>query len=298
MQGYRTRQRPVRPRARRGCIWQILIVGLSLFACMLGLCSMLTLGYFLFPPQPLDILILGLDSREGEGFATRTDSIMLLGVNPRGLQASLLSIPRDLFINVPGYGEQRINTVNVLGELEAEGRGPQLLAESVALSFGVEIDRYARLDFDAFVELIDAIGGVTIDVENLIVDDTFPTADYGTISVRFEPGRQHMDGATALIYARTRHGDDDFARAARQQQVLSAVADKLANPLYWPGALSVLLSNTDTNLTLLDMPAIAPALLLSGLDRRVIDREAILGGENGAVPNYDLLRPWIDERFN
>lgn len=277
--------------------------GCALFAALLlpvFLCGVCALGYLVFPPAPLDVLILGLDARPGEGSLARTDSILLLGVNPLRLQSSLLSIPRDLFLDVPGYGLQRINTINVLGEMEAQGRGVPLVRESIAANFGVNVDRYALLNFDGFVELIDAVGGVTIDVERAIADDFYPTEDGGTIQVRFDPGVQHMDGARALIYARTRHSDDDYARAGRQQQVIEAVALRLRNPANWPAAVAFFNRSVTTDLNLLDMIALAPPIILNAgrFERLVIDRSYITGRDGVAVPNYAALAPWLDERFD
>jgi len=257
--------------------------------------------YVLFPPPPANILLLGLDARPGEGYATRTDAIMLLGVQPRRLRVSALSIPRDLFINVPGYGSQRVNTVNVLGELEQPGNGGEFVGTGIANSFGVAQPHYVRLNFDAFVQLVDAVGGVRVNVPRLIVDNSYPTGDYGTRSVRFEPGVQHLDGEMALAYARTRHTDDDYGRAERQQQVVRALMRKLANPLNWGSVALVASQNMDTNMNPLQMALYAPPIIVSGgtgtLDRMVIDREYIVGGTNGAVPDYEKLRPWIEPRF-
>lgn len=261
--------------------------------------------YFIVPPKPLDIVILGVDAREGEGWYTRTDSIMLLNITPRRLDVTLLSIPRDVFIRVPGYGEQRINTINVLGEQEARDTGgPALVKASLQESFGIEVDHYVRLDFDAFIELIDAVGGVTIDVPKRIVDYEFPTRDGGTMQIEFEPGRQKMDGERALQYARTRHQDDDYQRAARQQQVVDALVRKLANPLQvfnWPRIAYVLQSHTDTDLSVWNMLEVGPALLLgwSGRESRVLDRDDLIGMAAGYwVPDYDAILPWIEERFD
>ena len=286
------------PRRLRRLNWWVVLLFAALtpvFLCGSGL-----LLYLIFPPAHTDILILGVDSREGEGWYTRADSIMLVGINPAHLRVSMLSIPRDLFIEVPGYGLQRINTVNVLGESEGEGGGPILTARSIEQSFGVRPERYIRLDFNGFVDLIDAVGGVTIDVERGIVDDFYPTADGGTTTVRFDPGTQHMDGQRALIYARTRHADDDYFRAGRQQQVVSAVLARLINPAYWPAATSALNRNIDTDLSLWDMLALAPPVLANRgrFEQLVIDREYITGTGNGlAVPDYAKLAPWIAERF-
>lgn len=277
--------------------------GCALFFALLVpvfLCGLCALVYLVFPPAPLDVLILGLDARPGEGNLARTDSILLMGINPSRLQSSLLSIPRDLFLDVPGYGLQRINTINVLGEMEGEGRGVPLVRESIAANFGVNVDRYALLNFEGFVELIDAVGGVMIDVERAITDDFYPTEDGGTIRVRFDPGLQHMDGERALIYARTRHADDDYARAGRQQQVIEAVALRLRNPANWPAAVAFLNRSVKTDLNLLDLVAIAPSIVLNAgrFERLVIDRSYITSRNGVAVPNYAALSPWIDEHYD
>jgi LCP family protein required for cell wall assembly len=92
---------------------------------------------------------------------------------------------------------------------------------------GIRADYTAQVNFDGFVGLIDALGGITIDVPAPLVDDAYPTPDYGIMRVEFQPGLQRMDGATALIYARTRHADSDFGRSQRQQQVMQAIAAEI-----------------------------------------------------------------------
>lgn len=279
-----------------GCGLLLLIFALPVFCCGAGM-----LVYILFPPAPFDVLLMGVDARPGEGLLTRADSILLLGIQPQRLKASLLSIPRDLFIQVPDYGLQRINTINALGEQEAVGRGPELLSDSIAASFGIQPDRYVRMDFDTFVALIDAVGGVTIEVQQTIVDDAYPTTDGGTMRVRFEPGSQHMDGERALIYSRTRHGDDDYQRADRQQQVISAVSQRLLNPLVWPAVAEVINQHVDTNLLLIDAVQIAPVLLVNAgrFDRLVIDRDYITADSEGlAIPDYGSIAAWTQERFD
>ncbi len=279
--------------------WRIVI--LFVFLTPVLLCSCSLLFYVVFPQPQTNILVLGVDSREGEGWLTRADSIMLVGINPQRLRVSLMSVPRDLSIDVPDYGLQRINTVNMLGEMEEDGRGPILTAIGIQESFGIHTDRYVRLDFNGFIDLIDAVGGVTIDVEYAIVDDFYPTQDYGTITVRFDVGVEHMNGERALQYARTRHSDDDYRRAGRQQQVVSAVAGKLINPLYWPSVTAVLNRNLDTDLTLFDMLRLAPPVLLSAgsFEQLVIDRGYITATAEGvAVPDYSSITPWLEGRFN
>lgn len=288
--------------ARQGCrtYWRWIIF--VLFVTPILCCGLALLTYLVFSPPHTDILILGVDGRNGEGFTSRTDSIMLLGVNPAKLYVSMLSFPRDLFIEVRGYGSQRINTINLLGEQQQAGSGPSLVSQSIQGTFGISIERYVRLDFQGFVKLIDAVGGVTIDVERTIVDELYPDESTGGVmSVRFDSGVQQMDGERALIYARTRQADDDYHRAARQQQVLSALLRRLVNPARWPAALQVINESLDTDLTLWDMLMLSPPVLLNAgrYDQLVLNREYILGTAEGhAVPNMELLAPWLEPRFD
>lgn len=284
-----------------GCRRNVAIILALVIFMPVFLCGLTLVFYLVFPPPQTDILVMGLDSREGEGWLARADSIMLVGINPALLRVSLLSIPRDLSVDTPGYGMQRINTVNMLGEMEQAGRGAALLAEAVEQNFGISIERTVRLDFHGFVELIDAVGGITIDVERAIVDNLYPTADGGVTSIRFESGVQHMDGERALIYARTRHADDDYRRTERQQQVVSALLGRLANPVYWPAALSVLNRSVDTNLTVWDMLRLAPPVILNRgqFEQLVIDRDKITATAGGtAVPDYSQITPWLEGRFD
>lgn len=295
-----TRRPPQRLKSRTCCMFGCLLPMAAFFVCSVVFFA----AYFLFPPEQTDIVIMGIDARPGEGYLTRTDSMMLMNINPSGLQVSLLSIPRDVFIRVPDYGEQRINTINLLGEQEAEGYGPELVKASFQESFGVEVEQYVRIDFNSFVELIDAVGGVTIDVPKQIIDYDYPTSDYGTITVQFDPGKQHMDGERALQYARTRHQDDDYQRAGRQQQVVDALFKKLMDPrqiVNWPAVIKAVQSNMDTDMSTWDMIRFGPALVLGWTNKaqRVLERGDLIPGQGEyAVPDYDQLRPWIEEHFD
>jgi LCP family protein required for cell wall assembly len=282
-----------RRHAGRRPLWKRFAIGL---AAVVGLMTAVTLVL-----PPLDLLVLGVDARPGEGYVTRTDSIMMLSVQPRRARLNLLSLPRDLFINVPGYNaSQRINTINLLGEMDELGSGPDLLADSIEGSFGIGPDRYVRMNFNAFVQMVDAVGGLRINVPKAIVDYQYPTENYGTMTVRFEPGWQRMNGETALIYARTRHADDDYGRAERQQQVVTALARKLANPLNWIPAGVAVSRNVDTNMNPIEMGLYAPAVMVGSLNmnRLVVNRDYILPGAQGAVPDYEKLGPWLDGRFD
>jgi LCP family protein required for cell wall assembly len=279
----------------------VFLIIFGLFIVPVFVCGLSLVVYLLFPPPHLDILVMGLDSRAGQGMVSRADSIMMVGVDPALLRVSVLSIPRDLHIEVGNYDLQPINSINMLGEMEQAGSGPALLSASIAQSFGVRPERYVRLDFTGFVELVDAVGGLMIYVDRVIVDDAYPAAEGGVISVRFESGLQYMDGEHALIYVRTRHSDDDYRRAERQQQVVAALAGRLANPLNWPRVWSVLAQRMDTDLTVWDMATLAPPVLLNAgrFEQLVINRDYIFGTAGGyAVPDYARLAPWLQGRFD
>ncbi|MFQ3565620.1 MAG: LCP family protein [Aggregatilineales bacterium] len=291
---------PPRPQraARRPC--GCFPAALLIFFAPIFVCGLSLVAYLLLPPPSLSVMVLGLDARPNEGFMARADTIMLISVQPRVQRVSLLSIPRDLFFEVPGYGYQRINAVHMLGEVEGEGRGPALVAQAIERGFGFSPDRYVRLNFETFVELIDAVGGITVNIERPIVDPLYPTPDGGTTVLRFEAGLQILDGERALAYARTRNADDDYARAGRQQQVLLALSRRLLNPATWPAALSVFSRSLDTDLTLLDAAALPTIALNAGrFERLVIDRSLITANARGqAVPNYAALADWVNERFD
>ena len=127
----------------------------------------------------------------------------------------------------PGHGQERINAAFELG-------GSQTAKQTTSNVLGQRVDRYALIGLQGVRDVVDAVGGVDITVAQAIHDDAYPTDDYGIQTVDIPAGRQHMDGDTALKYARTRHQDSDFGRIARQQQVLSAVRTALFNPLNWP----------------------------------------------------------------
>lgn len=187
------------------------------------------------PTQPtvnipaINVLLLGTDARPGESDISNTDTMILLSFDPQNQTMGLLSLPRDLWVPIPGFGyETRINTAFPLGETYGyTGGGPQLAKDTVSSFIGQPVQYYARVNFQGFVDLVDMIGGVDVDVPFTIYDDKYPTEDYGVTTFYLEAGRQHLDGETALKYVRTRNVDDDYGRAERQQQVIRAVADKV-----------------------------------------------------------------------
>jgi LCP family protein required for cell wall assembly len=140
--------------------------------------------------------------------------------------ASMVSIPRDGFVVIPGHGNERVNAAYTFGELDRRGDGPALAERTVEQIFGVHVDRYALVDIHSMEQVIDTLGGVWIDNPYRLVDTEYPTDDYRIMKIDIPAGRQLMDGVTAVEYARTRHPDSDYGRQSRQQQVLLAIRDR------------------------------------------------------------------------
>ena len=250
-------QEPKAPRGRRRWArWALLaLVGLLLLALVWGV-----LGYLSFSRGVDDAnaklprraesrltddpgslfsdaqttLVIGTDggSAPGREDDRRSDSLLLIRTEPSRHRITYLSIPRDLRVDIPGYGSAKINAANQLG-------GPALTIATVRALTGLRIDHVVVFDFDGFRELIDALGGVEIDVPRRIQSNKFdcpykPARCATWEGWRFAKGEQHMDGRRALVYARVRTNqlnaaDNDVTRGGRQQAVADAVGDKIAS---------------------------------------------------------------------
>lgn len=184
--------------------------------------------------EPTTTLVIGTDGGRAAGRedAARSDSLLLLRTDPKRNRLSYLSIPRDLRVEIPGHGTQKVNAASQLG-------GPALAIETVRALTGIPIDHVVVVDFDGFRELIDAIGGIEVDVPKPILSNRFdcphpPARCRDWDGWRFAKGRQHMDGRRALVYARIRTNrldpsDTDLSRTTRQQAVAEAVGGELAS---------------------------------------------------------------------
>ncbi|GJM40209.1 MAG: hypothetical protein DHS20C20_04910 [Ardenticatenaceae bacterium] len=262
----------------------------------------------------VSILLMGIDQRCDEEGATHTDSMMVLTIDPVSLSAAVLSLPRDLWVEIPDFGVDRINQANYLGEIyEYPGGGQALAVQTVETLLGVPIDYYVAVNFDAFVEVVDLIGGINVDVPEAISDPSYPDRCYGYDPFSIEAGEQYLDGETALKYARTRAtfgGDVD--RAARQQAVILAVRQQVFDlnnltqlisqaPLLWQTSQE----NVRTNITLDE--AIQLALLAQDIPRDSI-RTAVLNfdyvynettpdGRQVLVPVRENIRQLRDQLF-
>ena len=172
--------------------------------------------------EPFYVLLLGTDGRPGET-NYRSDSIILARVDPTEKQATLISIPRDTKVTFKG-STMKINAIHSYDE--SDGGGPKGMVEAVNKLCGVEISHYAEVSFDGMQQLIDAIGGIDINATDGVDDPEH-------LDITIQPGQQHMDGATALTYARARYqyADGDYTRMRHQRQVLGAMANKVLNDL-------------------------------------------------------------------
>lgn len=184
--------------------------------------------------EPTTLLVIGTDGGRapGRGDANRSDSMLLVRLDPETNRIAYLSIPRDLQVEIPGYGTSKINAANQIG-------GPALTLATVKQLTGLPIDHVVVVDFDGFKELIDAIGGIEVNVPKPILSNKFdcpykPARCAEWDGWRFEKGLQHMDGRRALVYSRIRTNqldpsDSDITRGNRQQIVADAVGDEIAS---------------------------------------------------------------------
>ncbi len=178
----------------------------------------------------MNILLLGIGGAGHDG-SLLTDSIIFASVDLKEKRVGMVSIPRDLAWRRADGAYEKINAVHAWEEQADPGRGAIRTAEKFSETFGVHIDHVVRIDFRGFVALVDALGGIDVNVERSFTDAEYPAPDDLWQTVSFKKGPQRMDGRAALIYARSRHGNNgeggDFARARRQQIVLMAIRDRL-----------------------------------------------------------------------
>lgn len=272
---------------------------------------------FVIEGEPWDdnritVLIMGIDRRPGEPFISRTDTMMLLSLNQETGDASLLSIPRDLYVVLPGRGRDRINTAMVYGSTGNDpAAGAALAMQTIEYNLGVPVDHYFMVDFNGFIRAVDTLGGITVDVPYDINDPTYPDMNYGYDPLYIPAGTHHFDGQTALKYARTRHQDSDFYRAERQQQVLMAIRSQIMDlgveqmlqqvpTLYQQFKDSV---RTDLSLQqLLQLANMARSIESEDIDRAVLDYNYVVGyrtagGASVLVLMNERAAPLIQELF-
>lgn len=263
----------------------------------------------------INILLIGVGG-EGHDGAYLADTIILVRFKPSTKQVALISFPRDLAVNLPGHGWRKLNNANAYG-------GPELMKKVLGEIINEKIPYYVMVDFNGFANIINDLGGVDVYVEKSFTDTEFPAAENKYQTVSFQKGMQHMDGETALIYARSRHGNNgegsDFARSARQQKILMALKDKTTsiNTLLNPTKLITLYNNLakyiETNIkpaTLIRLAQLAQGTRQSNIKTHIIANgpngllKATIG-ENGAyllipkegIGNYTSIRKLVSSVF-
>lgn len=165
------------------------------------------------PGKPANILLIGSDTRPSEGDPGRSDSLILVRMDPKHDFISMLSFPRDLYVPIPGLGQDKINA--------AYSQGPAKTIETVRDLTGEDVNGYVIVDFTGFAKLVDAVGGVYLDIDRRYYNKNVGTAATNYADIDLQPGYQKLNGADALSYVRYRHTDSDYDRIARQQQFLS-----------------------------------------------------------------------------
>lgn len=263
----------------------------------------------------INILLIGSDQRGG-GSYFRTDTLIIASIRPRDQVVSLISIPRDLFVYIPGWTMQRVNTAYLHGEMSKyPGGGAALLKDTIRYNLGIRIDNLAIVDFNGFVKIIDVLDGVDVPL-------ACPYTDWRAINpkgnlenpnnwrlYKVSPGIVHMDGEFALWYARSRMRSNDFDRGRRQQEVLRAIYDKALKLGVLPRIPEMYQQVSDivkTDIDLNDVLALAPMALNLDAPRirsYYISSKYVKGwwtpqGASVLLPKRDKLEPMLQEAMS
>lgn len=269
----------------------------------------------------VNILLLGVGDADHAG-STLSDTMIVASVDPETKQVAMLSLPRDLYVPIPGYNYDKINSAHSYGELKKAGEGPNLAKQTVGNVLDVPIHYYVRVDFTGFRKAIDTLGGVSVEVPNALSDSEYPCDKDQRLACGFSiaSGTQKMNGAIALKYARCRKGNcgNDFGRAARQQQILLAMREKaltlstLSDPAKLASLIDTVGAHVRTDLApdeLTRLSAILRDVKETDVVNKVIDSEeqklvhsANINGASVVVPdigntNYSSLRDFAHTLF-
>jgi len=261
----------------------------------------------MLPPDTVTILLLGSDRREGQSH-WRTDTIILVSVDTRGHMAGLLSIPRDLWVYIPGRGNERFNTADLWGEMgKYPGGGPALIKKTIEYNLGLPVHYYVRVDLQGFVKIIDTLGGVTVDVD-CPLSDRFPDPDSptGFTDLDLSPGIYHLDGKAALYYSRSRLSTSDYDRSRRQQKVIRGVWEQALRLDILPKIPELWQTLGDTFQTDLSLEQVLTLAYLGtqmepqNIHGHFIDRTAVTGwvtpqGAQVLLPNHEKIRQVVDQ---
>jgi LCP family protein required for cell wall assembly len=261
----------------------------------------------LLPNRRFNVLLLGSDNDlKFSPNAVLTQAMILVSIDPTGPDVAMISIPRDFWVPIAGYGYQKIDVAYEVG-------GIALARSTVERLFGIKIDYYAWVGLNGLVHVIDTLGGVDVTVQHPILDETYPddlnTSDpYAFFRLYIPAGPQHLDGSTALEYVRSRHGDlqSDFGRSARQQQVLVAIKNRvqtLSVVGHAPQLVAALQGSVKTDLSLagiLQLAALARNVPNGGIHQQVLSAPDFAslgyspdGTQQVVFPNWTAIRPAV-----
>jgi LCP family protein required for cell wall assembly len=245
--------------------WRVSAVIRSFRGLLLAVFALLIIAVvvvWLLSPPFVSVLILGTDARPTElalGDRGRTDTLVTYVADREAGRNLMISVPRDLWVQTSATTAAKINTVY-------RSNGSEGTRRAVSSALGLPIDRYMVIGLQGVRDVVDAVGGIDVVVESAIRDDQYPTDDFGVTVFEISAGPHHLDGETALRFARTRHGDDDLARIGRQQRVLTGIRNALSNPLNWwrlPGVLLAVQRTTQTDLGPRELATLATAYVMS-----------------------------------
>ena len=226
-----------------------------------------------------NIVVMGVDERDGD--TGRSDTLFVVMMDPKSNNVSLLSIPRDTMVKIPGRGWDKINHAFAFG-------GHKLTEQTVEEFLGIQINNYVVIDFRGFKDLVDAIGGIDIDVEK----DMYYEDPYDNLVIDLQKGRQHLDGKTAIQYVRYRDEEGDIGRIKRQQHFMAAIYEKVTSSQIitkMPGLVKELLSMVKTDMPLTDMAKVARAMNTTMKEQKGLNM-AMVPGE----PVYiDEISYWV-----
>ncbi len=239
----------------------------------------------------INIMLAGIGGAGHEG-AYLADTIIVASIKPSTKEVATISIPRDLYVEIGDYGWRKINNALAFGIMnDYPGGGELLLKETVEKVLNIPIHYYARIDFEGFRQAIDDVSGIDVYVDNTFTDYSYPDYNYGYQTISFTQGWTHMDGETALQYARSRHGNNgegsDFARSERQQKVLFALRDKfisintIINPNKIITTLEHLGNHNKTNMQIWEMVELGK--IVKDIQSDNIINQVLDTGQNGLL---------------
>lgn len=250
---------------------------------------------YLFLPFATRVIVLGIDEAPPGTFLGRSDTIMLINAKPMPPKLAIVSIPRDLWVPLGAYGENRINTAHFFAESASTGAGPIVARDTINSLFQTNINYYVRFSFNSVIAVVDSIGGVEITLD----------APQGGLNA----GTHQLNGAQALDFVRERKSADDFARMRHGQMFISAFMRKLLSPAtlpQYPAFIQAMREAIDTNIPIWHWPRLATLFTLGFLtetDSSTIDRTMVTpfttsGGASVLLPDWNQILPFVHQRID